>query len=129
MAKLYKRLGIDLIATAGSDVRVRVSLADTTSGFLDEKVSLGSNKLTKQIANAGANETLELDVDETNIDHDQLLNYEVDEHRAMDDALTTTANLWSADKIQNELDGKINAVTAPVADNRLTKTIGLDGND
>lgn len=129
MAKLYKRLGIDLIATAGSDVRVRVSLTDTTSGFLNEKLTLGSDKLTKQITNAGANETLQLDVDETNIDHDQLLNYEVDEHRPMDDALTTTTNLWSADKIQSELDGKINAVTAPVADNRLTKTIGLDGND
>lgn len=129
MAKLFKRIGIDLIATAGSDVRVKVSLNDTTSGFLNDKISLGSGKLTKTISNPAANETVQLDVDETNIDHDQLLNYEVDEHRAMDDALTTTTNLWSADKIQNELDGKINAVSDPVADNRLLKTVGLDGND
>jgi hypothetical protein len=127
MAKLFKRIGIDLIATAGSDVRVKVSLNDTTSGFLNDKISLGSGKLTKNIANPAANETLQLDVDETNIDHNVLTNYEIDQHRTMDDALTTTSNLWSADKIQSELDDKINKISDPVADNRLTKTVGLDG--
>lgn len=127
MAKLFKRIGIDLIATAGTDVRVKVSLNDTTSGFLNDKISLGSGKLTKNIANPAANETLQLDVDETNIDHNALTNYEIDQHRTMDDALTTTSNLWSADKIQSELDDKINKISDPVADNRLTKTVGLDG--
>ncbi len=127
MAKLFKRIGIDLIATAGTDVRVKVSLNDTTSGFLNDKISLGSGKLTKNIANPAANETLQLDVDETNIDHNVLTNYEIDQHRTMDDALTTTSNLWSADKIQSELDDKINKISDPVADNRLTKTVGLDG--
>lgn len=129
MALIYKRFGIDLTVGAGTDVKVKVSLDDTNSGFLEEKVVVGSNKLTIQTLNPAANEQLELDVDETNIDHDQLLNYEVNEHRPLDDALTSTTNLWSADKIQTELDGKINAIPDPVSDNLLTKTIGLDGND
>lgn len=128
--KQFIRLGIDLLATGGTDVRVRVSLADTSSGFLDEKLDgSSSGKITKAIASPGANEVLELDVDETNIDHNILNNYDVNQHRDLDDTQTTTTNLWSADKIQTDLDGKINAIPNPVADNRLTKTIGLDGND
>lgn len=130
MAKLFKRLGIDLLASGGTDVRVRVSVADDTSGFLNDKLAPAvSGKITKTIANAGGNEQLLLDVDETNIDHNVLTNYDVNQHRDLDDAATTATNLWSADKIQTELDGKINAIPNPVADNRLTKTIGLDGND
>lgn len=130
MALLYKRIGIDLIATAGQDIRVKVSLNDSVSGFLNDKLTVStSNKLTKNITTPGGNETLQLDVDETNIDHNILLNYDIDEHRRLDDALTTTTNLWSADKIQTELDGKINSVPNPVADNKLVKTIGLNGVD
>lgn len=126
----FKRLGIDLLATGGTDVRVRVSLGDITSGFLDEKIAGAvSGKITKAIANAGFNEVLELDVDESNIDHNILANYDINQHRNLDDAQTTAINLWSGTKIQTELDGKINAIPNPVADNRLTKTIGLDGND
>lgn len=44
---------------------------------------------------------------EQDIDHDQLLNYDIDEHRELDDSSTTTTNLWSASKIQTELDNKI----------------------
>jgi len=126
---VYRRFGIDLTLGAGTDVRVKVSVNDSASGFLDEKIVPGSTKITKTIGTPGGNETLEIDVDETQIDHNILLNYDINEHRPLDDAQTTTDNLWSADKIQTELDGKINAITAPVADNLLTKTIGLDGND
>lgn len=45
---------------------------------------------------------------EVSIDHDQLVNFDADEHRPLDDSSTTTTNLWSADKIQNELDNKAN---------------------
>lgn len=41
------------------------------------------------------------------IDHDSLANFVLDEHRALDDASTTTTNLWSADKISSELSGKV----------------------
>lgn len=43
------------------------------------------------------------------IDHDALQNYEADEHRVQDDATTTTTNVWSASKIQTELDTKQDA--------------------
>lgn len=44
-----------------------------------------------------------------NIDHNALQNYSVNEHRPLNDAGTTTTNLWSASKIQGLLDTKANA--------------------
>jgi hypothetical protein len=127
MANTYR-----LIRLGGSggvdDKRVKVSTDDTGSGFLEEKVVVGSNKLTVQTLNPGAIEQLELDVDESNIDHDLLTNFEVDEHRPLDDASTSTTSLWSSDKIQTELDGKINAAT-PMTDNKLVKSVGTSGVD
>ncbi len=128
MALLYKRLGIDLTATTGNDVRVKVTINDSSSGFLDDKISVSSSgKVTKTITSPSGNETLQLDVDETNIDHNILQNYEINQHRELDDALTTNSNLWSGSKIQSELDGKVNAIPNPVSDNKLLKSIGLDG--
>ena len=76
----------------------------------------------------GGNEDFEIDVDQTQIDHDQLLNYEADEHVPRDDAQTTTDNLWSAQKTQDELDTKVNQVN-PIQDNTLIKSIGTSGVD
>ena len=127
MALIYK--GINLSAAGGTDSKdLKVSIDDTTADFLESKIVVGSTKLTKQTLDPGANETLELDVDETEIDHDALLNYEVDEHRPLDDASTTTTSLWSSDKIQTELDGKINAAT-PMTDNKIVKSVGTSGID
>jgi hypothetical protein len=127
MANTYR-----LIRLGGSggvdDKRVKVSTDDTGSGFLEEKVVVGSNKLTVHTLNPGTIEQLELDVDESNIDHDLLTNFEVDEHRPLDDASTSTTSLWSSDKIQSELDGKINAAT-PMTDNKLVKSVGTSGVD
>jgi hypothetical protein len=47
-----------------------------------------------------------LSVNEADVDHDALQNFEVDEHRPLDDGSTTTTNLWSGQKIQDELDEK-----------------------
>jgi hypothetical protein len=43
------------------------------------------------------------------VDHDALQNFDVNEHRPLNDASTTTTNLWSAQKIQDELDNKLEA--------------------
>ncbi len=51
-----------LAAAAGVDQQVRVSVTDTTSGFLNDKLTLG-NGLTKTINNPGGNEDLELNLD------------------------------------------------------------------
>jgi len=39
------------------------------------------------------------------INHNLLLNYAADQHRVLNDLATTTTNLWSASKIQTELNG------------------------
>ena len=77
MARIYRFIN----ASSASDGRLKVTVNDTTSDFLDEKlVVAASNKLTKTVLNSGFNEDLELDVDETNIDHNILLNYRTEEH-------------------------------------------------
>lgn len=126
MANTYKliRLGG---AGGTDDRRVKVSTDDTAAGFLEDKIVTGSSKINIQTLNPGTAELFQIDVDESEIDHDALLNFEIDEHRPLDDASTTTNSLWSSDKIQTELDGKVNAIPNPVSDNKLLKSIGLDG--
>jgi hypothetical protein len=127
VAKTY--ISINLSATGGTgDRKVKVSTDDTTPGFLEDKIVVGSTKVTKQTLDPGANETLEIDVDDTQIDHNVLTNYDIDEHRTLDDASTTATSLWSSTKIQTELDGKINAAT-PMTDNKIVKSVGTSGID
>lgn len=129
MALTFRRLGIDLIGTGGTDIRVKVTLNDTSSGFLNDKiVGAPSGKISTSILNPNSSERLAIDVDETNIDHNILNNYSIDEHRVMDDSQTTTTTLWSSQKTQTELDSKVNRIT-PVADNRLLKSVGTTGLD
>ena len=79
MANIYKF--INSASSGGSDGRLKVRVTDTTSDFLDPSLAVNaSGKLTKTILSPGVNEVLELDVDETNIDHDQLTNFETSEH-------------------------------------------------
>lgn len=110
------------------DKRVKVSTDDAQSGFLEEKIIAASARLGLTILNPGVNEQIQLDVDETAIDHNNLTNYDIAEHRIIDDASTTTTSLWSSDKIQTELDSKINAAT-PMTDNKLIKSVGTSGVD
>jgi hypothetical protein len=127
MANHY--ISINLNAAGGSDDRrVKVSTDDTLPGFLEEKIEAGSTKVVVTTTLPGAAETLEVDVDETQINHDNLLNYAVDQHRVHDDTTTTTTSLWSSQKIQDELDTKINAAT-PMTDNKLVKSVGTSGVD
>ena len=129
MALTFRRLGIDLIGTGGTDIRVKVTLNDTSAGLLFDKIQdAGSGKITTAVGNPNANEILLIDIDESNVDHDLLLNFESDEHRQQDDTSTTTTTLWSSQKIQDELDDKVNKIT-PVADNRLLKSVGTTGVD
>ena len=127
MANHY--ISINLNAAGGSDdKRVKISTDDTLPGFLEEKIEAGSTKVVVTTTLPGAAETLEVDVDETQINHDNLLNYAVDQHRVHDDTTTTTTSLWSSQKIQDELDTKINAAT-PMTDNKLVKSVGTSGVD
>jgi hypothetical protein len=44
----------------------------------------------------------------TDIDHNQLTNYNITQHRVINDSTTTTTNLWSGSKINTELGLKAN---------------------
>lgn len=105
---IYKKITIFQGGGGTDDKKVKVSTDDAQPNFLEEKIVAGSNKVATSTANPGANEQFEIDVVEANIDHDALLNYEADEHAPLDDASTTTSSLWSSQKIQDELDTKVN---------------------
>jgi len=53
-----------LAAAAGADTKVAASVADTTTGTLDEKVVPG-NGVARTINNPGASETFQIDIDTT----------------------------------------------------------------
>ena len=127
MANTYRILNIT--GGGGSDDRkVKVSSDDALPEFLQAKVVAASSKVTIVTDTPGGDETLQIDVDETNINHNILLNYDVNQHRDLDDASTTSSSLWSSTKIQAELDTKINAAT-PMTDNKLVKSVGTSGVD
>lgn len=79
--------GIDTaIGTAvGTDEKVKVSSNDTTQKYLEDAivVSSGSNTtfiLEKTTLNDGFDEDVQIQIDQTKIDHDQLLNFVANEH-------------------------------------------------
>lgn len=124
----YTRLGIDLIAGAGQDTKVKVSVTDSTSQYLGDKITVLDGKVTITVnTNAGV-ETMDFSVNEALINHDLLLNYDIAEHRIINDSTTSTTALWSSDKIQDELDIKVNKID-PIADNRIIKSVGSTGVD
>ena len=125
---IYKKISIFQGggSSGGSDdKRVKVSSDDAQSGFLEQKVSSGSNKVDISTANPASNELLKIDINEENIDHDALLNYDATEHAPLDDSSTTTTSLWSSQKTQDELDNKIDKVSS--TDNALSKFDGTEG--
>ena len=124
MANTY--ISINLDAAGGSDDRrTKVSSDDSLPGFLEEKIEAGSTKVVVTTTLPGGAEILEVDVDETQINHDNLLNHEVDQHRVHDDTTTTTTSLWSSQKIQDELDTKVDKIVS--TDNAVPKFDGVAG--
>lgn len=63
------------------------------------------------IALDGISHDVELTIDETAINHNNLSNYSIDQHRIINDSGTGITELWSADKISSELAGKEPALT------------------
>lgn len=125
MANTYIRIGIGLAGGGSDSLKVKVSIDDKNANFLEDKVDVGSDKLVKSITNPGVDEVLVLDVDQTKIDHDQLLNFEETEHKSLDDAQTSVDTLWSSQKIQDELDTKVDKASS--TDNAIAKFNGVDG--
>ena len=128
MGLYYKKITITEGGAGADDKRVKVSTDDAQSGFLEDKIVAGSTKVDIVTLLPGSVEQLQIDVDETQIDHNNLTNYDIDEHRLLDDGSTTSSSLWSSQKIQDELDTKINAAL-PMTDNKLVKSVGTSGVD
>lgn len=99
--KVYRLINASILG-ASSTSKVKVSSTDTAENFLNSKIDVGTG-ITKTIVNPTGNERLELSVDAASIDHDALQNYNVDEHRPVDDSQTTTTNIWSAEKVSDEI--------------------------
>jgi len=75
----------DALNSAGSDENVKVSANDTTSGYLEDKivVSSGSNSteiLELSTLNDGGDEDLQIQIDESKIDHGALAGLSDDDH-------------------------------------------------
>ena len=62
-----------------------------------KKVNAGSSKVT--ITDDTGNNEVKIDINESAIDHNSLLNYDINEHRKINDSGTGTTDLFSADKI------------------------------
>ena len=104
-------------SVAGKTGAVILEASDVVSGvFADARISQSS-----------------VSQHQTAIDHDQLTNYVASEHVPKDDLQTSVNNLWSADKIQTELNGKLSSGNATITDSLqvegTTSTIVLKDTD
>ena len=71
--------------SADSDENVKISVNDTSAGFLSDKIvaSVGSNggsALQLSVLNPAGDEDLQIQFDESKVDHNALLNYVANEH-------------------------------------------------
>ncbi len=66
-----------------------------------KNINAGSSKIS--VTDDAGDDEIDLDVVEANVDHDALLNFDIAKHRIINDAGTSTTELWSASKIDGEL--------------------------
>lgn len=80
-----KKLAYSDLGVGADTKQVKVSANDTVEGYLEDKivVSAGSNStniLELSTLNDGADEDVQIQIDEAKIDHDALLNFDSGEH-------------------------------------------------
>ena len=103
--------------TPSLDETVKVSAADTTKDYLSNKIVAG-NALTSTILNPAGDEDLQLNVDETAIDHTNLLNKGTNTHAQIDTHIADTANPHSTD-VGNLGSGTLAELNAAITDATL----------
>jgi hypothetical protein len=95
---------VENVGIAGTGVFAR----KTGNTFEFKKLNVGSTSVT--LTDDIANDEIKIDVDlgvlEAAVDHNVLTNYEITQHRIINDAGTSATELWSASKIDTELTGK-----------------------
>lgn len=67
-------------APVTADEQVKISSNDSTTGYLEDKIVSNDSSLTISTLNDGADEDLNIVVDESNVDHDALSNFVSNEH-------------------------------------------------
>ena len=139
MANTYTRINLSGGGGGSDDKRVKVSIDDTTAAFLEDKVVIGSNKLTKTTLSPGGNETLELDVDETNIDHGNLTGLGDDDHtqyallagrvggQILSGSNTTGQDLTLRANTANLTTGSVNIITTTESTDQNSGALVIDG--
>lgn len=99
MANTYISLQFSSISGSVDTKEVKISNDDSSVGFLEEKITAASSKILVTVLNPGGAEELQINVDETQVNHDNLQNYDIAQHRIINDAGTSATELWSASKI------------------------------
>lgn len=90
--------------TGGGDISASRTLSLSNTG-VSAGVYGDNNSVAQITVDAQGRITSVSNVD---IDHNQLQNYDINQHRSVNDTASTTTNLWSASKIQTELNLKTN---------------------
>lgn len=77
-----RRLAVDsrIVNVSPNDFIVKVSANDTTGGFLENKVSAGSNRVSITTINDASDEDLQIDIVQSNIDHGSISGLLDDDH-------------------------------------------------
>lgn len=116
-----------------ADEQVKVTVNDTTEKYLDGALVVSdgvntTNILEKSVLNPGANEQLQIQIDETKIDHDALLNFVSNEHidhsaveiaTAADSGLTGGGDITATRNLSVDIDGTTAETSANNADTIL----------
>ena len=105
----YQKSGVDLQLNA---IKSENALLTVSLDAVSHDVELTVNEASFDHDNLTNTHNLT-----TDIDHDQLTNYTIDEHRTINDAGSATTDLWSANQIGNELSGKSDTGHTHVAAN------------
>jgi len=100
--------GLEFVNNVSTDEKVGVRGTDTTPSYLNDKLLLGSNKLSKNINNPAGNEELEIDVVPANINHNDLGSIGASDHHTK----TTSSEINLADLNEKDHASLTNVLTS-----------------
>lgn len=101
--------GTDLsVESGGTEVDDAVAVLDFNADFTITESPDHEINISLDLGSINHNSLLNAHNLTTDIDHNLLTNYSIDEHRLINDSGTSVTELWSASKIDSELSGKAN---------------------
>lgn len=123
--------GFEFYDATDSDEKTKISANDTSSGYLEDKVTVSSGSNSAEILeistlNDGADEDVQIQIDETKIDHDNLKNFASNEHFTMLDEDDMASNSDTQAATQQSIRQYVNGVNKTVI---VTVGAGFDYTD